>query len=219
MKQNFEKERQFVLDLAKQGIDINLNLNSKQKKYIKNLLLFALMNASSNETVTDENFIKLVNKLFKTYLVKILKDAIDDDDDEDWETAISVELNKIIANNNLKKLAELQEVFTPNQIFSFLKKYTTGISQKDLLNQLKAIREEENQNFDISQDNLEKQSKKSLNKENKKDKQPQKDLLDQLKTLREAKINHRETPEEAKKRRENIREYARVMQRQRQRTR
>ena len=139
----FEKERQFVLDLAKQGIDINLNLNPKQKKYIKNLLLFALMNASSNESVTDENFIKLVNKLFKTYLVKILKDAIDDDD-EDWETAISVEINKIIANDNLKKLAELQEVFTPSQIFSFLKKYTSGISQKDLLKQLKALREAKN---------------------------------------------------------------------------
>ena len=102
------------------------------------------MNASSNETVTDENFIKLVNKLFKTYLVKILKDAIDDDDDEDWEGAISVEINKIIANENLKNLSELQEVFTPSQIFSFLKKYTTGISQKDLLKQLKDLREAKN---------------------------------------------------------------------------
>ena len=143
MIKKFEKERQFVLDLAKQGIDINLNLNSKQKKYIKNLLLFALMNASSNESVTDENFIKLVNKLFKTYLVKILKDAIDDDD-EDWETAISVELNKIIANDNLKKLADLQEIFTPAQVFTFLKKYTSGISQKDLLKQLKSLREAKN---------------------------------------------------------------------------
>ena len=171
MKKKFEKERQFVLDIAKQGIDINLNLNDKQKKYIKNLLLFALMNASSNETVTDENFIKLVNKLFKTYLVKILKDAIDDDDDDDWDTAISVELNKIIANDNLKKLAELQEVFTPTQIFSFLKKYTTGFSQKDLLKHLKA--------------------------------------------LREAKNNYRETPEEAKKRERNNREYVLAMERQR----
>lgn len=196
MNKKFEKERQFVLDLAKQGIDINLNLNSQQKKYIKNLLLFALMNASSNETTTDENFIKMVNKLFKTYLVKILKDAIDDDDDDDWETAISVELNKIIANNNLKKLAELQEVFTPYQIFSFLKKYTAGVSQKDLLNQLKTLRKED-KNTDIAQ----------------------KDLLNKLKALREAKTNYRETPEEARKRRENIRQYTKSMQRQRQRTR
>lgn len=140
MNKKFEKECQFVLDLAKQGIDINLNLNSQQKKYIKNLLLFALMNASSNETVTDKNFISLVNKLFKAYLVKILKDAIDDDDD-DWDGAISVEINKIVANDNLKKLADFQEIFTPSQIFSFLKKYTTGISQKDLLKQLKSLRE------------------------------------------------------------------------------
>ena len=138
--EKFEKERLFVLELAKQGIDININLSPKQKKYIKNLLLFALMNASSNESVSDENFIKLVNKLFKTYLIKILKDTLDDDE-EDWETAISVEINKIIANDNLKKLVELQDVFTPVQIFSFLKKYTTGINQKDLLKKLRALRD------------------------------------------------------------------------------
>ena len=81
MNKKFENERKFVLNLAKQGIDINVNLTSQQKKYIKNLLLFALMNASSNTTVTDKNFISLVNKLFKTYLVKILKEVLDDDDD------------------------------------------------------------------------------------------------------------------------------------------
>ena len=139
MISKFEKERQFVLDLAKQGIDININLNSKQKKYIKNLLLFALMNASSNNSVTDKNFIKLVNKLFKTYLVKIIKESLDDDD-EDWDAAISVELNKIIANDNLKNLAELQELFTPAQIFSFLKKYTKGFSQRDLIERMMAVR-------------------------------------------------------------------------------
>ena len=140
MNNSFEKERQFVLDLAKQGIDININLTSQQKKYIKNLLLFALMNASSNQTVTNKNFISLVNKLFKTYLIKILKEALDDDD-EDWEEAISVELNKIIANDSLKNLSDFQEIFTPTQIFSFLKKYTTGIAQKDLLKQLKPLRD------------------------------------------------------------------------------
>ncbi|MBE6467222.1 MAG: hypothetical protein E7004_01330 [Alphaproteobacteria bacterium] len=139
--EKFEKERQFVLDLAKQGIDINLNLNSKQRKYIKNLLLFALMNASSNTTVTDRNFIKLVNTLFKTYLVKIIKESLDDDDDEDWEAAISVELNKIIASDNLKALADMQEIFTPSQIFSFLKKYTKGVSQRDLIEKMRALRE------------------------------------------------------------------------------
>ncbi len=139
MSNSFEKERQFVLDLAKQGIDININLTSQQKKYIKNLLLFALMNASSNQTVTNKNFISLVNKLFKTYLVKILKETLDDD--EDWDDAVSVELNKIIANDSLKNLSDFQEIFTPSQIFSFLKKYTSGIAQKDLLKQLKTLRD------------------------------------------------------------------------------
>ena len=140
MTNNFEKERQFVLDLAKKGIRTNLKLTSEQKKHIKNLLLFTIMRASSNKTVADKNFIKLVNKIFKTFLVQILKDNLDDDDDEDWSTAISVELNKIIASDNLKKLAEFHEIFTPSQIFSFLKKYTKGVSQRDLIERILAAR-------------------------------------------------------------------------------
>ena len=45
----------------------------RTKKILKNLLLFALMNASGNETVTNRNFIKLVNKLFKKFLIQIIK--------------------------------------------------------------------------------------------------------------------------------------------------
>ena len=206
MNKKFEKERQFVLDLAKQGIDININLNTKQKKYIKNLLLFALMNASSNNDVDDKNFIKLVNKLFKTYLVKILKESVDDD--EDWESAVSVELNKIIANNSLKNLADFQEIFTPAQIFSFLKKYTKGLSQKDLLSRLNIVRQE------LDADEYEENKKKSSSNE-----LLQKDFIAQIKALRGEKSNYRETPEEQRKRQQNIREYSRELERQRTRER
>ena len=65
MADKFAKEKDIVLKAAKQGIKGNLSLSSAQKKYVKNLLLFALMNASGNETVTNRYFIKLVNKLFK----------------------------------------------------------------------------------------------------------------------------------------------------------
>lgn len=160
MNKKFENERKFVLNLAKQGIDINVNLTSQQKKYIKNLLLFALMNASSNTTVTDKNFISLVNKLFKTYLVKILKEVLDDDDDEDWDSAISVELNKIIASDSLKNLIDFQDVFSPKQIFSFLKRYTSGVSQKDLLIKLKALRDAKN-NYRETPEETKKREQKS----------------------------------------------------------
>ena len=109
------------------------------EKYVKNLLLFALMNASSNETVTNKNFIKLVNKLFKGFLLKIIKQSLDDDDDEDWDEAIEVELNRIMADKALLK--NMEEVLTPENIQSFLKNSTNGISQKDLVKRLMALRE------------------------------------------------------------------------------
>ena len=139
MINKFKKERSLVLEAAKCGITGNIKLSSRQKKYVKNLLLFALMNASNNETVTNKNFIKLVNKLFKGFLLKIIKQSLDDDDDEDWDEAIEVELNRIMADKALLK--NMEEVLTPENIQSFLKSSTNGISQKDLVKRLMALRE------------------------------------------------------------------------------
>ncbi|MCQ2740553.1 MAG: hypothetical protein MJ210_00315 [Alphaproteobacteria bacterium] len=141
MTTKFQKEREEVLNAVKNGISDNMKLSKKQKKYIKNLLLFALMNASENERVTKANFIKLVNKTFKGFLLKILKESLDDDDDEDWDSALEVELNKIIASDSLLKSADLQEIFTPDKIVALLKSKTTGVAQKDLIKRLLALRE------------------------------------------------------------------------------
>ena len=139
MNNKFKKETDIVLEAAKKGITGNLKLSGNQKKYIKNLLLFALMNASVNETVTKANFIKLVNKLFKGFLLKIIKECLDEDDDN--EDPLEVELNKIIASDSLLKNADLKEIFTPEKINAFLKENTKGISQKDLVKRLMALRE------------------------------------------------------------------------------
>lgn len=142
MTGKFEKERAVVLEAARQGISGNLNLSERQKKYVKNLLLFALMNASGNDTVTNRNFIKLVNKLFKGFLLKLIKESLDDDDgDADWSEALGVELNKIIAEDSLLKATDLKEAFAPEKIFDLLKGSTNGISQKDLIKRLQAIRD------------------------------------------------------------------------------
>lgn len=141
MADKFQKERNLVLEAAKQGITGNLKLSRYQKKYVKNLLLFALMNASNNDTVTGKNFIKLVNKLFKGFLLKLLKETLDDDDDEDWDEALNVELNKIIASEDLLKNADFAIALTPEKIVDFLKTSTNGISQKDLVKRLMALRE------------------------------------------------------------------------------
>ena len=141
MTDKFEKERTVVLKAAKQGIKGNLSLSSAQKKYVKNLLLFALMNASGNETVTNRNFIKLVNKLFKGFLVKIIKESLDDDDDTDFDEALNVELNKIIADKTLLNLKTLEDILVPETIVAFLKTNTKGLSQNQILKRLLALRE------------------------------------------------------------------------------
>ncbi len=142
MSEKFTKERNQVLKAAKNGIVGNIKLSATQKKYVKNLLLFALMNASDNETVTNSNFIKLVNKLFKGFLIKIIKESFDDDDDDtDFETALEVELNKIMADKNLLALKDLAEILTPEKIMGFLKNNTNGLSQRQILNHLRMLRD------------------------------------------------------------------------------
>ncbi len=139
MAEKFEKERNEILNLLKGGISGNLNLSAKQKKYVKNLLLFALMNASKNETVLKKNFNKLVNKLFKDSLIKILRDNADDDDDEDFEETLSVELNRILADADLAK--NLEQVLTPEIINDFLVKSTPGVSRAEMVKKIMALRE------------------------------------------------------------------------------
>ena len=139
MNDKFEKEFKIVIDAVKEGITANIDLSEKQKKYLKNLLLFALMSASNNETVTNKNFIKLVNKLFKGFLVKIIKECLDDDDDSD--DIIEVDLTHLIANESLLKTADLQQILTPERIFTFLKTNTSGASRKDMIKKILALRE------------------------------------------------------------------------------
>lgn len=139
-EEKFSKEREQVLRAARQGISSNIPLAGVQKKYLKNLLLFALMNASGNETVTNRNFIKLVNKLFKKFLIQIIKKAEDDDDDEAFEEALDVELNRIVANKEILDLQMLQSILTPSNIIANIKMNTQGMSQRQILNKLLALR-------------------------------------------------------------------------------
>ena len=171
MNNDLEKEKKQVLDIIREGINCNFELFTKQKQSVKKLLFFALMNASKNTTVTNKNFQKLVSKLFKSYLIKLIKDALDDDDDEDWDEALLVEINKIVASKKLLKKADLNNIFTPEKTQKFLKSKTQG---------------------------------KSVN-----------EIAKLISTLRDLKTNHRETPDEFKKRERNQRVY--VAQRTRER--
>lgn len=140
-EEKFSKEREQVLRAARQGISSNIPLAGVQKKYLKNLLLFALMNASGNETDTNRNFIKLVNKLFKKFLIQIIKKAEDDDDDETFEEALDVELNRIVANKEMLDLQTLQSILTPSNIIANIKMNIDGLSQRQVLNKLLSLRD------------------------------------------------------------------------------
>ncbi len=136
----FTKLREEILSVVHEGIKSNINLANVQKKYLKNLLLFALLNAERNETVTGRNFIKLVNRLFKKFIIDILKNAGDDEDDEDLDENLTVELNRIIANAAALDLDKLQARLTPTNIINIMKLNTNGMSQRQILNHLLSLR-------------------------------------------------------------------------------
>ena len=139
-EEKFAAERSKVMHAANHGIDSNIPLAAVQKKYLKNLLLYAMMSATANETVSNRNFIKLVNRLFKRYLKQIiLKNG--DDDDDDVEEGLHVDLNKILANEELLDLQELGAILTPGNIVALIKNNTNGMSQRQILNKLLALRD------------------------------------------------------------------------------
>lgn len=135
----FSKERDEVLAAAKKGIESNVPLSGLQKKYLKNLLLFSLMNASANETVTKPNFVKLVNKFYKKLIIDILKE--DDDDDGEFDTALTVDLNEITADAEKLDLQEIQALLTPANIIGIIKKNTNGMSQQQIIKNILALRD------------------------------------------------------------------------------
>lgn len=139
-EEKFAAERAKVMKAASNGIDSNIPLATVQKKYLKNLLLYAMMSATANETVSNRNFIKLVNRLFKRYLKQIiLKNG--DDDDDDVEEGLNVDLNQILANEDLLDLQELEAILTPGNIVAQIKSSTQGMSQRQILNKLLALRD------------------------------------------------------------------------------
>lgn len=139
-EEKFAAERSKVMHAANHGIDSNIPLAAVQKKYLKNLLLYAMMSATANEAVSNRNFIKLVNRLFKRYLKQIiLKNG--DDDDDDVEEGLHVDLNKILANEELLDLQELGAILTPGNIVALIKNNTNGMSQRQILNKLLALRD------------------------------------------------------------------------------
>lgn len=140
MEEKFAKERAKVLEQVAEGINSNIPLAAVQKKYIKNLLLFAMMSATNNETVAEKNFIKLTNKLFKKFLIKIIQDSTEDDED-DIDENLEVQLNNLLANEQRLDLQALSEALSPKNIIDMIRSTTSNASARLVLKKLLALRD------------------------------------------------------------------------------
>lgn len=148
LRDKFEEERQEVLDLAKHGIKTNIPLKPAQKKYLKNLLMFSLMKATTNQSVTKPNFTKLVKKLFKKYIVKIVHGSVKKmpnhnpaEDEEFYDENLDVEINNIIANEQLLDLHLIQQSLTPQNIIGQIRQISDGMNTQQLVKRIMTLRE------------------------------------------------------------------------------
>ena len=173
----FEEERQEILAMVRNGIQTNIPMKKTQKRYLKNLLLFSLMRASKNPTVTKPNFVKLVAKQFKKYIVKIIHGSVKNmpnhnpyEDEDFYDENLDVEINRVIANEQFLNMSLIQQSLTPKNIIGQIRTLADGLSAQEVIQRITA--------------------------------------------LKEINSNHRETPEEERKRQQRIRDYERQRQMQ-----
>lgn len=139
-RDKFEEERNEILEIARKGLDSNIPLKPVQKKYLKNLLLYALMSASANKSVSKKNFKGLVKRLFKKFIAKILRLNLGYDD-EYWDENLEVELNNIIANEQRLNLQNISNSLSPKNIIAQIRQTSEGINARAVLAKLLALRE------------------------------------------------------------------------------
>ncbi len=144
----FAEERREILAMVKNGIKTNIPLKPAQKKYLKNLLLFSLMRASKNQVVTKPNFIKLVVRQFKKYIVKIIHGSVKkmpnhnpDEDEEFYDENLEVEINNVLANEQLLDLQQIQQSLTPKNIVDQIRNMVEGPNMQEVMKKIIALRE------------------------------------------------------------------------------
>ncbi len=144
----FEEERREILVMVKSGIQTNIPMKKTQKRYLKNLLLFSLMRASKNPTVTKPNFMKLVAKQFKKYIVKIIHGSVKNmpnhnpyEDEDFYDENLDVEINRVIANEQFLNLNLIQQSLTPKNIIGQIRTLAEGLSAQEVIKRITALRE------------------------------------------------------------------------------
>lgn len=144
----FDEERREILVMVKSGIQTNIPMKKTQKRYLKNLLLFSLMRASKNPTVTKPNFMKLVAKQFKKYIVKIIHGSVKNmpnhnpyEDEDFYDENLDVEINRVIANEQFLNLNLIQQSLTPKNIIGQIRTLAEGLSAQEVIKRITALRE------------------------------------------------------------------------------
>lgn len=144
----FAEERAEIMAQIKDGIETNIPLKPAQKKYLKNLLLFSLMRASKNQAVTKPNFMKLVSKQFKKYIVKIIHGSMkklpnhNPEEDEDfYDENLEVAINNIIANEQLLDLDMIQKSLTPQNIVGQIRNISDGVNARLAMKKILTLRD------------------------------------------------------------------------------
>lgn len=147
-EEKFEEERQEIFKIARNGIKTNIPLKKTQKKYLKNLLYFSVMKATVNSTVTKPNFIKLVGRLFKKYIVKIVHGSMKKmpnynplEDEDFYDENIEVTVNNILANEELLDLQRIQQSLTPRNIIGQIRHLSEDMPAQEVLKKILALRE------------------------------------------------------------------------------
>ncbi len=144
----FDEERREILAMVRNGIQTNIPMKKTQKRYLKNLLLFSLMRASKNPTVTKPNFMKLVAKQFKKYIVKIIHGSVKNmpnhnpyEDEDFYDENLDVEINRVIANEQFLNLNLIQQSLTPKNIIGQIRTLAEGLSAQEVIKRITALRE------------------------------------------------------------------------------
>lgn len=139
-RDKFEEDKQEIIEIARQGLESNIPLKPVQKKYLKNLLLYSMMSASANKTVTKKNFKKLVRNLFKKFINKIMRANLGEDE-EFWDENLEVELNNLFANEQRLNVQNLAQALSPKNIVEQIRKASEGVAARQVLAKLLALRD------------------------------------------------------------------------------
>lgn len=99
------------------------------------------MKSSANETVIPKNFVKLVNKTLKKFLVNLLKKHLPTAEGDDYyDENLEVELNNIMANEQRLNLEQLSQALQPKNIIAEIRHASEGISSREVIKKILAIR-------------------------------------------------------------------------------